>query len=136
MCGRLRYSLVLLIRDDIDPDGNPVVTPNQIETSVRVNDLHVWIILDCNPDIVSPTSRRCLPCSTFLSRISCRLPVPRDLPRPEPGYQLEPHLAAQGPSLEMVVGAFQDPRGCASPGYALQREVLFIDVQAFLDAAF
>ena len=136
MCGRLEIPPVLLIRDDIDADGNPVMTPNQIESTVRVNDLHVWIILDRNPDLVF-TNLAALPsCLNFAQQniaLDCQfLEFCLDL---NLATNLSLTMAPEGPSMELVVGAFQDLHGSRDPGYACNGEVLFIDVQTFLDAA-
>jgi hypothetical protein len=135
MCGRLEIPPVLLIRDDIDTDGNPVDTPTQIETNVRLNDLHVWIILDRNPAIQF-TDLSALPsCLSFAQpdvSLDCNfLEICLDL-------NLATNLSLNmtgGPSLELVVGAFQDPRGSRSPGFACNGEVLFVDVGQFLSQA-
>lgn len=136
MCGRLEIPPVLLIRDDIDPDGNPVETPDQIETHVRLNDLHVWIILDRNPDIEFLDFDALPSCLTFAQpdiSLDCQfLEICLDL---NVATNLRLTMAAEGPSVELVVGAFQDPRGSRSPGYACNGEVLFIDVDEFLSQA-
>ncbi len=136
MCGRLEIPPVLLIRDDIDPGGNPVETPAQIETQVRLNDLHVWIILDRNPDIefvdleALPT---CLSAAQPDVSLDCQfLEICLDL---NLATNLSLTMAAEGPSLELVVGAFQDLQGSRDPGYSCNGEVQFIDVQEFLSQA-
>jgi hypothetical protein len=49
-CGRADVPPLLLIRDDVDPDGNPVSTPNAVETNLRLNDLLVGVVLDRGSD--------------------------------------------------------------------------------------
>jgi hypothetical protein len=136
ICGRLEIPPVMLVRDDIDPDGNPVVSPEQIETTVRVNDLHVWIILDRNPDIEFTNFDALPSCISFAETdvsLDCKfLEMCLDL---NLATNLSLTMAPEGPSLELVVGAFQDPRGSRSPGYSCNGEVAFIDVDAFLSAA-
>ncbi|MEW6268236.1 MAG: hypothetical protein AB1689_02930, partial [Thermodesulfobacteriota bacterium] len=46
LCGRQEIPPVLLVRDDVDPAGNPVATPDRIETHLRLNDTRVFAILD------------------------------------------------------------------------------------------
>jgi hypothetical protein len=45
-CARADVPPYILIRDDFDLDGNPVTTPNMVETNFRVNDLLVGLIVD------------------------------------------------------------------------------------------
>jgi len=49
-CGRADVPPYLLIQDDVDPDGNPVNTPNQVETHLRLNDLLVGVVVDRGGD--------------------------------------------------------------------------------------
>jgi hypothetical protein len=136
MCGRLEIPPVLLIRDDIDPDGNMVNTPDQIETHVRLNDLHIWIILDRNPDIVFTNFDALPTCLSFAQpdvSLDCKfLEICLDL---NLATNLSLTMAAEGPSLELVVGAFQDLQGSRDPGFACNGEVQFINVADFLAQA-
>jgi hypothetical protein len=49
-CGRADVPPLLLIQDDVDPDGNPVSTPNAVETHLRLNDLEVGVVIDRGSD--------------------------------------------------------------------------------------
>jgi hypothetical protein len=135
ICGRQEIPPVLLIRDDIDPDGNPVDTPDQIETHVRLNDLHVWVILDRNPDIEFVNFEALPSCLSFSQpdiSLDCQfIEMCLDV---NLATNLSLTMAAEGPSLELVVGAFQDLQGSRSPGFACDGEVQIINVADFLEA--
>ncbi len=61
-CGRADVPPLVLVKDDFDPDGNPVNTPNQVETHLRLNDLVVGVVLDRDSNGISGELNALPPC--------------------------------------------------------------------------
>lgn len=132
LCGRQEIPPVLLVRDDFDVDGNPIMTPDRIETHLRLNDTRVFAILDRDEDATASefgTLPSCLDAAANIT-MDCRvLETCLDL-----NVINSLALDTMGdPALVVEVGAIQNlPR---DPGIACEGELPFLFIPDVVDRA-